>query len=173
MVPINPSMALKWHLASSLFSCVLASVSFLTREASLCASFFRSSMIIFFFFRCCVFLSLSLCRVSLIVSSLHSLAIIVVVTIFHSRILGFIQLYIFLNTRLDYPPAPSSLSSVPSLLANLELVDRILLLLPMILTIVLFLFNITFLAMMFRLWSDHLFFSSALSLRSCNSLVFL
>ena len=59
MVPINPSMALKWHLASSLFSCVLASVSFLTREASLCASFFRSSMIIFFF-RCCVFLSLSM-----------------------------------------------------------------------------------------------------------------
>lgn len=45
-------------MALSLFSCVLASVSFLTREESLCASFLRCSMIFFYPFSL-LFLSLT------------------------------------------------------------------------------------------------------------------
>ena len=63
---------------------------------------------------------------------------------FPSRILGLIQLFLFLFTRLDLL-VPSTTS-----LANITRYDQILLLLPAALTILLFLFDMSFFIIMFR-----------------------
>jgi hypothetical protein len=65
---------------------------------------------------------------------------VVVVTTFPSRILGFVQLYTFLFTRLDQLP----------LMENLTRYDQLLIVLPAGLTLVLFLFNISFLIIIFK-----------------------
>ncbi len=59
-----------------------------------------------------------------------------------SRILGFVQMYIYLFTKLDHPPSSS--------MANLTRYDQLLIILPIILIISLFLFNIIFLSIMFK-----------------------
>jgi hypothetical protein len=70
---------------------------------------------------------------------------VVVVTTFPSRILGLIQVYIYLFTRLDYLPFLSS-SSV----ANLTRYEQLIIILPDTLILFLFLFNLTFLIIMFK-----------------------
>jgi len=140
------SMVPKSHLALSLFSCALASVSFLIREENFVfweIRFYFSSFLSFIFSICMICLACSIVYFFFLCFIVN----IVVVTIFPSRILGFVQLYIFLFTRLDDPPLSSSLSS---LMENFECYDQIFLLLPFILTILLFLFDMIFLIIMFQ-----------------------
>ncbi|CAF3185926.1 unnamed protein product, partial [Rotaria socialis] len=59
--------------------------------------------------------------------------------------IGLAQFYLFLFTRLDYVSSSSS-----SLLAKLTRNDRICLLIPATLTILLFVFNMIFLIIMFK-----------------------
>ncbi|CAF1304994.1 unnamed protein product [Adineta ricciae] len=83
-------------------------------------------------------------QVTLGIVSILMCASIVDVTILPSRFLGFVQLYLFLCTRLDQFPLVS-----PS--ENLSRYERILLILPAVLVLVLFILNTTFLIIMFKL----------------------
>ena len=138
-------MALKLHLALSLFSCVLASVSFLKEKLR---RFTEYS-----FVRVCFSLSISvlilLSNLSCTDSSsssypLHCLTNVVDVTILPSRFPGFVQLYLFLCTRLDRLPLVSPAE-------NLSRYEQILLILPAVLVLVLFIINSIFLIIMFKL----------------------
>lgn len=62
------------------------------------------------------------------------------------RFLGLVQLYIFLFTEVDYPPSSSAIKWTRC--------EQLLLVLPAILTLLLFLFDLVFLIIMFKFWSS-------------------
>ncbi|CAF3884152.1 unnamed protein product [Rotaria sp. Silwood2] len=75
-----------------------------------------------------------------------------IISVLMCACIGFAQLYTFLFTRLDHLPlllSSSSSSSSSSSMPTLTRYDQLFIILPAILTIILFLFDITFLIIMF------------------------
>lgn len=107
----------------------------------MCATIGEFEILFLFFFS--VFFSESSIIFVYIYVFLRFMQLVVVITTFPYRILGFVQLYTFLFTRLDHLPL-----LLPSM-ANLTRYDQFFIILPIVLTIFLFLFDIIFLIIMF------------------------